>query len=61
MSSQCETTAGSVNDNHGGSLVMDQIIQNHPNTKTAVMDAGYTSPVLIESAPEPRHRSGRTL
>lgn len=43
-----ETTAGSVNDNHGGSLVMDQIIQRHPHTKTAVMDAGYTSPVLMD-------------
>jgi transposase len=43
-----ETTAGSVNDNHGGSLVMDKIIQHHPKTKNAVMDAGYTSPVLMD-------------
>jgi len=44
----CETTAGSVNDNNGGVEFLDQLTKEYPETKEMVMDAGYTSPVLLD-------------
>lgn len=42
----CETTAGSANDNNAGAEFLDRLTEEHPEVKAAVMDAGYTSPVL---------------
>jgi hypothetical protein len=42
----CETTAGSANDNNAGMEFLDRLTEEHPQVKAAVMDAGYTSPVL---------------
>lgn len=42
----CETTAGSQNDNNAAMPFLDQLTAEHPKTTAAVMDAGYTSPVL---------------
>jgi transposase len=41
-----ETTSGSMNDNNGGIGFLDSYTDKHQETKTVVMDAGYTSPVL---------------
>jgi len=42
----CETKAGSANDNNAGMEFLDRLTEEHPQVKAAVMDAGYTSPVL---------------
>jgi len=42
----CETTSGSANDNNAAMKFLDQLTEEHPKTEHAVMDAGYTSPVL---------------
>jgi len=42
----CETTSGSANDNNAAMPFLDQLTDEHPKTEHAVMDAGYTSPVL---------------
>jgi len=42
----CETTAGSQNDNNAAMPFLDKLTEEHPAVKAAVMDAGYTSPVL---------------
>lgn len=44
----CRTVSGSMNDNQSGAGFVDQLTDNHPNTKAVVMDAGYTSPVLLD-------------
>ncbi len=44
----CKTTAGSENDNPAGMEFLNELTENHPNTKEMVMDAGYTSPVLLD-------------
>lgn len=44
----CETVAGSMNDNQSGAAFVDRLTDEHPNTKHVVMDAGYTSPVLLD-------------
>ena len=42
----CETTSGSANDNNASMGFLDQLTEEHPKVEHAVMDAGYTSPVL---------------
>jgi len=42
----CETKAGSANDNNAAMEFLDGLTEEHPQVKAAVMDAGYTSPVL---------------
>jgi len=42
----CETTAGSANDNQAAMPFLDTLTEEHPKITAAVMDAGYTSPVL---------------
>ena len=42
----CKTTSGSANDNNAAMGFLDQLTEEHPKTEHAVMDAGYTSPVL---------------
>lgn len=42
----CETTSGSTNDNNAAMSFLDELKEEHPNVTAAVMDAGYTSPVL---------------
>lgn len=42
----CETTSGSTNDNNAAMGFLDQLTEDHPKVSAAVMDAGYTSPVL---------------
>jgi len=42
----CETTSGSANDNNASMGFLDQLTEEHPQMEHAVMDAGYTSPVL---------------
>jgi transposase len=44
---KCKTTAGNVNDNNGGVEFLEELHKEHPNTKEIVMDAGYTSPILL--------------
>jgi len=44
----CETHAGSTNDNNSAMGFLDKEKQEHPKTTAAVMDAGYTSPVLLD-------------
>lgn len=44
----CETTAANVNDNNAGMAFLDQLTEEFPDTKEMVMDAGYTSPVLLD-------------
>ncbi|MEN3003298.1 IS1182 family transposase [Dehalobacterium formicoaceticum] len=44
----CRTVSGSMNDNQSGATFVDKLTDNHPNTKAVVMDAGYTSPVLLD-------------
>ncbi len=44
----CETTAANVNDNNAGMTFLDQLTEEFPDTKEMVMDAGYTSPVLLD-------------
>lgn len=42
----CETGPGSMNDNSAAMPFLDQLTEDHPKVTAAVMDAGYTSPVL---------------
>ncbi len=42
----CETTPGSTNDNNAAMGFLDKLTEEHPKVSAAVMDAGYTSPVL---------------
>ncbi len=42
----CETTPGSMNDNNAAMPFLDELTEAHPKVTAAVMDAGYTSPVL---------------
>jgi len=44
----CRTVSGSMNDNQSGAGFVDRLTDEHPNTKAVVMDAGYTSPVLLD-------------
>jgi transposase len=44
----CETQAGSANDNNPGMGFLDKTKQEHPKVTAAVMDAGYTSPILLD-------------
>lgn len=44
----CETTSGSLNDNNAGMGFLDKLTNEYPETKEMVMDAGYTSPVLLD-------------
>lgn len=44
----CQTVSGSTNDNQSGSGFVDRLTDEHPGTKAVVMDAGYTSPVLLD-------------
>ncbi|MDD3107344.1 MAG: IS1182 family transposase [Bacilli bacterium] len=44
----CRTVAGSMNDNQSGASFVDKLTDEHPSTKAVVMDAGYTSPVLLD-------------
>lgn len=44
----CKTVAGSMNDNQSGTGFVDKLTDQYPNTKAVVMDAGYTSPVLLD-------------
>lgn len=44
----CETHAGSANDNNPGMGFLEKTKQEHPDLTAAVMDAGYTSPVLLD-------------
>lgn len=46
----CETHAGSANDNNPGMEFLEKTKQQHPNLRASVMDAGYTSPVLLDLA-----------
>lgn len=42
----CETTPGSENDSNAAMPFLDELKEAHPKVTAAVMDAGYTSPVL---------------
>lgn len=44
----CETTAANINDNNAGTSFLDKLTEEYPDTKEMVMDAGYTSPVLLD-------------
>ncbi|MCK7487489.1 MAG: transposase [Bacillus subtilis] len=44
----CETTSGSMNDNNAAMGFLDNIKAEHPKITAAVMDAGYTSPILLD-------------
>ena len=44
----CETTSGSMNDNNAAMGFLDNIKAEHPKITATVMDAGYTSPILLD-------------
>lgn len=44
----CRTVPGSMNDNQSGAMFVDRLTDEYPNTSAVVMDAGYTSPVLLD-------------